>query len=63
VAVDLEVTVRHELARVATGAGEAGAVDDVVEARLEDLQEVSPVLPGGAPPPCSSGRNCFSMTP
>src|SRR6478736_8137305 len=34
VAVDLEVTVHDELARVATGPGEAGAVDHVVEAEI-----------------------------
>ena len=39
-AVDLEVTVHDELAGVAAGAGEAGAVDHVVEAALEQLQQV-----------------------
>jgi hypothetical protein len=46
VAVDLEVTVRHQLAGVAAGAGHTGAVDDVVQARLEDLQQVVTGLAG-----------------
>src|SRR6478735_2577113 len=39
-AVDQEVTVRDELAGLAAHPGEAGAVDHVVEAALEELQEV-----------------------
>src|SRR6478735_176613 len=39
VAVDQEVTVGHQLAGGATGARQAGAVDDVVQAGLEDLQQ------------------------
>src|SRR6478735_7992869 len=39
-AVDQEVAVRHELAGLAARPGEAGAVDHVVEAALEELQEV-----------------------
>src|SRR6478735_6044879 len=38
--VDAEVTVRDELAGVAARAGEPGAVDHVVEAALEQLQQV-----------------------
>src|SRR6478735_10873081 len=38
--VDAEVTVRDELAGVAARPGEAGAVDHVVEAALEQLQQV-----------------------
>src|SRR6478672_1145460 len=38
-AVDLEVAVRDELASRTTGAGQAGAVDHVVQAGLEDLQQ------------------------
>jgi len=39
-AVDGEVTVSHELARLGAGAAEAHAKDDVVETRLEQPQEV-----------------------
>src|SRR5207344_1972616 len=39
-AVDPEVTVRDELTGVAARAGEAGAVDHVVETALEQLQQV-----------------------
>src|SRR3954469_19418516 len=39
-AVHLEVTVPDELARLGTRGGEAEARDDVVEARLEDAQQV-----------------------
>src|SRR5918994_114860 len=39
-AVDQEVAVRDELAGLAARPGEAGAVDHVVEAALEELQEV-----------------------
>src|SRR3954451_21381134 len=39
-AVDPEVAVHDELAGVATRAGEPGAVDHVVEAALEELQQV-----------------------
>src|SRR6478609_666532 len=39
-AVDLEVAVHDELAGLAARPGEAGAVDHVVEAALEQLQEV-----------------------
>ena len=45
-AVDLEVAVAHELTGLTTGAGDAGAVDDVVQARLEDLQQVVTGLAG-----------------
>src|SRR6478752_5430562 len=45
-AVDLEVTVRHELTGVATRAGQARAVDHVVETRLEDLEKVLTGLAG-----------------
>src|SRR5690606_25766638 len=38
--------VRDELTRVATGPGQAGAVDDVVEAGLEDRQDVLTGLAG-----------------
>src|SRR5207344_2080070 len=38
--VDQEVTVAHELARGAAGAGQASAIDDVVQPRLENLQQV-----------------------
>src|SRR6478752_6084563 len=44
--VDQEVTVGHELAGHAAGAGQAGAVDDVVETRLEDRQDVLTGLAG-----------------
>src|SRR5690606_34213016 len=40
VAVDLEVTVGHQLAGGTTGAGQTGAVDHVVQAGLEDGQQV-----------------------
>jgi hypothetical protein len=39
-AVDQEVAVHHELAGLTAGAGEAAAVDHVVQAGLEDLQQV-----------------------
>src|SRR6184192_774607 len=39
-AVDQEVAVAHQLARLAARAGDAGAVDHVVQPRLEDLQQV-----------------------
>ena len=39
-AVDQEVAVDDQLAGVATRAGEPGAVDHVVEAALEELQQV-----------------------
>src|SRR5690606_23894443 len=39
-AVDQEVTVGHQLAGLAAGAGQTGAVDDVVQTRLEDGQQV-----------------------
>src|SRR6476646_10466500 len=39
-AVDPEVAVHDQLAGVAAGAGEAGAVDDVVQAALEQLEQV-----------------------
>src|SRR6478752_9492982 len=45
-AVHQEVTVRHELTRVATGPGEPGAVDDVVEAALQQLEQVVAGLAG-----------------
>src|SRR5688572_2452189 len=45
-AVDQEVAVAHELARLATGAGQARAVDDVVETGLEDRQDVLTGLAG-----------------
>src|SRR6476659_6426019 len=45
-AVDLEVTVRHEMAGVATRAGQARAVDHVVQTGLEDLEEVLTGLAG-----------------
>src|SRR6476620_742728 len=45
-AVDQEVTVGHELAGHAAGAGQAGAVDDVVETGLEDRQDVLTGLAG-----------------
>src|SRR6478609_8644149 len=47
-AVDQEVTVGHELAGGATGPGQAGAVDHVVQAGLEDLQQVLTGLAGAA---------------
>ena len=40
VAVDDEVAVADQLARLPAGAGQARAVYDVVQARLEDLQQV-----------------------
>ena len=40
VTVDQEVTVHDELTGVATRAGEPGAVDHVVEAALEELEQV-----------------------
>src|SRR6195952_900256 len=46
VAVDPEVAVRDQLAGVAAGPGEAGAVDHVVEAALEQLQQVVTGLAG-----------------
>ena len=45
-AVDQEVAVDDELAGVATRAGEAGAVDHVVETALEQLQQVVTGLAG-----------------
>src|SRR5581483_2041419 len=39
-AVDVEVAVAHELARLRAGGGEAEAVDDVVEPRLEHPQQL-----------------------
>ena len=45
-AVDQEVAVHDQLAGVAAGAGEAGAVDDVVEAALQQLQQVVTGLAG-----------------
>src|SRR3954468_20146955 len=45
-AVDLEVAVHDELTRVPTGTGEPGPVDHVVEAALEELQEVVTGLAG-----------------
>src|ERR1700712_2969505 len=48
VAVDPEVAVRHQLAGVATGPGEPGAVDHIVEAALEELQQVVTGLAGTA---------------
>ena len=44
-AVDRDRLVAHELARLGARGGEAHAVDDVVEAALEQLQQV---LAGGA---------------
>ena len=41
-AVDLEVAVYDELARVAAGAGVAGTVDHVVQAGFEQLPSASP---------------------
>src|SRR3954451_24981713 len=45
-AVHLEVAVRHELARVTAGAGEPGPVDHVVEAALQQLEQVVTGLAG-----------------
>src|SRR3546814_1886 len=45
-AVDLEVAVHDELTGMATRAGEAGTVDHVVEAALEELQQVVTGLAG-----------------
>src|SRR4051812_26989992 len=45
-AVDHEVTVAHQLPRLTAGAGDAGAVDHVVQAGLEDLQQVLTGLTG-----------------
>src|SRR3954451_768785 len=45
-AVDPEVAVHDELTGVPTGAGEAGPVDHVVEAALQQLQEVVTGLAG-----------------
>src|SRR3954464_13655839 len=45
-AVHLEVTVHDELAGVATGPGEAGAVHHVVEAALQQLEQVVAGLAG-----------------
>src|SRR6478735_3136021 len=47
-AVHLEVTVHDELTSVATRAGEPGAVDHVVEAALEQLEQVVTGLAGAA---------------
>src|SRR4051794_18578585 len=47
-AVDLEVTVHDELAGVAAGPREAGPVDDVVQAALEQLEQVVTGLAGTA---------------
>src|SRR5262249_36974111 len=41
-AVDLEVAVRHHLARFGAGCGEAQPEDDIVQAPLEETQEVLP---------------------
>src|SRR3954464_4805724 len=45
-AVDQEVAVLHELAGHVTAVGEAGAVDDVVEPTLEQLEKVLAGLAG-----------------
>jgi hypothetical protein len=45
-AVHLEVAVGHQLAGVATGPGEAGAVHDVVETALQQLEQVVTGLAG-----------------
>src|SRR5690606_36531006 len=45
-AVDQEVPVHHELARVTTGPGQAGAVHDVVQAALQQLEQDVTGLPG-----------------
>src|SRR6476620_5963426 len=45
-AVDQEVAVNDQLAGVAAGAGEAGTVDDVVQAALEQLEQVVTGLAG-----------------
>src|SRR6478752_6587179 len=47
-AVDLEVTVGHELTGVTTRAGQARTVDDVVQTGLEDLEQVLTGLAGAA---------------
>src|SRR3954470_24662229 len=47
-AVDQHVAVPHELAGGVTRRGEPGPVDDVVEPRLEDAQQVLAGLPGAA---------------
>src|SRR5690606_37665539 len=47
-AVDQEVAVAHQLAGLTTRAGEAGTVDDVVQARLEDGQQNLTGLAGAA---------------
>src|SRR3954454_14919818 len=47
-AVDQHVAVPHELAGGVTRLGEPGPVDDVVEPRLEDAQQVLAGLPGAA---------------
>src|SRR4029079_12071378 len=39
-AVDREMAMAHQLACLGTATGEAHAVDDIVEARLEQAQEV-----------------------
>ncbi len=39
-AVDLEMSMVHELPGLRTGGGETGAVDDVVEAALENTEQV-----------------------
>ena len=44
-AVDQDVPVPDQLAGHVPALGEAGPVDDVVEAGLQDLQQISPVLP------------------
>src|SRR5262245_2012273 len=44
--VDVEVPVRHQLPGVPAGPGEPGAVDHVVEAALEQLQQVVTGLAG-----------------
>ena len=47
-AVDQEVTVGHQLAGVTTRAGQAGTVDDVVQAALEQAEQVVTGLAGTA---------------
>src|SRR5207248_1487608 len=46
--IEREVAVAHQLAGLLAGVGKPQAVDDVIQPRLEDLQQV---LPGHAGPP------------
>ena len=62
-AVDQEVTVGHELAGVATGPGEAGAVDHVVQTALQQLEQVVTGLAGTPRGLVVVVRNCFSRMP